>query len=389
MQWVNRPDADFRGYAGTLAGGEVKPGDEVVVAASGQLTRIARIVTADGDRPAARAGDAVTLTLADEVDLSRGDVLASPGARPDVADQFAADLVWMAEAPLFAGRPYIVKLGTATVSGVVSRIKHKVNVNNFDELAADSLTLNEVGSVNVALATPVAFDPYTLNPRTGAFILIDRMTNATVAAGMIRHPLRRASNIHRQALTIDRAAREALNGHRPAILWFTGLSGSGKSTIANALETRLHLLGAHTYLLDGDNVRHGLNRDLGFTDTDRVENIRRVAEVAKLFADAGMIVLVSFISPFRAERNMARELVEPGLFHEVFVDTPIEVCRQRDPKGLYRKADAGEIRNFTGIDSPYEQPEAPEFHLRTTTADPDALAEALLAALRPQLGLGL
>ncbi|CAG4907805.1 unnamed protein product [Acidocella sp. C78] len=389
VQWVNRPDADFRGYAGTLAGGEVRPGDEVVVAASGQLTRIARIVTADGDRPAARAGEAVTLTLADEVDLSRGDVLASPGARPDVADQFAADLVWMGEAPLLAGRPYIVKLGTATVSGVVSRIKHKVNVNNFDELAADSLTLNEVGSVNVALATPVAFDPYTLNPRTGAFILIDRMTNATVAAGMIRHPLRRASNIHRQALTIDRTAREALNGHRPAILWFTGLSGSGKSTIANALETRLHLLGAHTYLLDGDNVRHGLNRDLGFTDTDRVENIRRVAEVAKLFADAGMIVLVSFISPFRAERNMARELVEPGLFYEVFVDTPIAVCRQRDPKGLYRKADAGEIRNFTGIDSPYEPPEAPEFHLRTTTAEPDALAESLLAALRPQLGLGL
>ncbi|HQT59714.1 MAG TPA: sulfate adenylyltransferase subunit CysN [Acidiphilium sp.] len=389
VQWVNRPDADFRGYAGTLAGGEIRPGDEVLVAASGQLTRIARIVTADGDRPAARAGEAVTLTLADEVDLSRGDMLASPGARPDVADQFAADLVWMGEAPLFAGRPYIVKLGTATVSGVVSRIKHKVNVNNFDELAAESLMLNEVGSVNVALATPVAFDPYTLNPRTGAFILIDRMTNATVAAGMIRHPLRRASNIHRQALTIDRTAREALNGHRPAILWFTGLSGSGKSTIANALETKLHLLGVHTYLLDGDNVRHGLNRDLGFTDTDRVENIRRVAEVAKLFADAGMIVLVSFISPFRAERNMARELVEPGLFHEVFVDTPIEVCRERDPKGLYRKADAGEIRNFTGIDSPYEPPEAPEFHLRTTTADPDALADSLLAALRPQLGLGL
>lgn len=388
VQWVNRPDANFRGYAGTIAGGSANVGDMVVVAASGQTSRIARIVTADGDKTSTRAGDAVTLTLTDEVDLSRGDVLAGPEARPDVADQFAADLVWMNEAPLYAGRPYVVKIGTASVSGTVSKIKHKVNVNNFDELAADTLTLNEVGSVNLALSAPVAFDPYTINPRTGAFILIDRMTNATVAAGMVRHPLRRASNIHRQALTIDLAAREALNGHRPAILWFTGLSGSGKSTIANMLETKLHLLGAHTYLLDGDNVRHGLNRDLGFTDTDRVENIRRVAEVAKLFADAGLIVLVSFISPFRAERNMARELVEPGLFHEVYVDTPIEVCRERDPKGLYRKADAGEIRNFTGIDSPYEPPEAPEFHLRTTMADPEALAETLLASLRPQLGLG-
>lgn len=389
VQWVNRPDATFRGYAGTVAGGTARVGDAVVVAGSGQVTRIARIVTADGDKTATRAGEAVTLTLTDEVDLSRGDLLAEADARPDVADQFAADLVWMGEAPLYAGRPYVVKIGTAAVSGVVSRIKHKVNVNNFDELAADSLALNEVGSVNLALSAPVAFDPYAVSPRTGAFIMIDRMTNATVAAGMVRHPLRRANNIHRQALTIDRSAREALNRHRPAILWFTGLSGSGKSTIANALETKLHLLGAHTYLLDGDNVRHGLNRDLGFTDTDRVENIRRVAEVAKLFADAGLIVLVSFISPFRAERNMARELVEPGLFHEVFVDTPIEVCRERDPKGLYRKADAGEILNFTGIDSPYESPDAPEFHLRTTTSDPEALAETLLTSLRPQLGLGL
>lgn len=387
VQWVSRPNADFRGYAGTVAGGGVAVGDAVVVAASGQASRVARIVTADGDLPAARTGDAVTITLADEIDASRGDVLANAEARPEVADQFAADLVWMSEAPLLPGRPYIVRIGTASVSGVVSRIKHKVNVNNFDELAADRLTLNEVGSVNVALSSAVAFDAYAENRRTGAFILIDRIGNETVAAGMVRHPLRRASNIHRQALTIDRAAREARNGHRPGILWFTGLSGSGKSTIANLLETKLHLLGAHTYLLDGDNVRHGLNRDLGFTEGDRVENIRRVGEVAKLFADAGLIVLVSFISPFRAERRMARELVEPGLFHEVFVDTPIDVCRERDPKGLYRKADAGQISNFTGIDSPYERPEAPEFHLRTEEAAPDAMADRLLAALRGPLAL--
>ncbi|MDD2876173.1 MAG: sulfate adenylyltransferase subunit CysN [Acidiphilium sp.] len=387
VQWVNRPDANFRGYAGTIAGGTIHPGDTIVVAGSGRSSQIARIVTADGDRAAASVGDAVTLTLADELDISRGDSLASPDARPEVADQFAADLVWMSDTPLLPGRPYIARIGTATISGVVSKIRHKINVNNFDELAADNLALNEVALVNIALAAPVAFDAYHANRRTGAFILIDRVSNATVAAGMVRHALRRASNIHTQALTIDRAAREARNGHRPAILWFTGLSGSGKSTIANLLETKLHLLGAHTYLLDGDNIRHGLNRDLGFTDVDRVENIRRVGEVAKLFADAGMIVLVSFISPFRAERRMAREQVESGLFHEVFVDTPIDICRQRDPKGLYRKADAGQIRNFTGIDSPYEPPEAPEFHLRTTTNDPNALADDLLAALRPQLGL--
>jgi bifunctional enzyme CysN/CysC len=386
VQWVNRPHADFRGYAGTIAGGTIRPGDAVIVAASGRASTIARIVTADGDRESAGAGEAITLTLTDELDISRGDILAAPDSRPDVADQFAADLVWMSAAPLLAGRPYLVRIGTASVGCVVSKIRHKINVNNFDELAAETLALNEVALVNLALATPVAFDPYQANRRTGAFILIDRVTNETVAAGMIRHALRRASNIHTQALTIDRAAREARNGHRPAILWFTGLSGSGKSTIANLLEARLHLLGAHTYLLDGDNIRHGLNRDLGFTDADRVENIRRVGEVAKLFADAGMIVLVSFISPFRAERRMARELVEPGLFQEVFVDTPIEICRQRDPKGLYRKADSGEIRNFTGIDSPYEPPEAPEFHLRTATASADDLADHLVTALRSRLG---
>ncbi|MGC9270840.1 sulfate adenylyltransferase subunit CysN [Acidiphilium sp.] len=386
VQWVNRPDAGFRGYAGTIAGGSIRPGDPIIVAASGRTSHVARIVTADGDRRAASEGEAITLTLVDELDISRGDILAPPAARPDVADQFAADLVWMSETPLLPGRPYTLRIGTATVSGVVSKIRHKINVNNFDELAAEQLNLNEVALVNLALATPVAFDAYQDNRRTGAFILIDRVSHATVAAGMIRHALRRASNIHTQSLTVDRAARTARNRHQPAILWFTGLSGSGKSTIANLLETKLHLLGAHTYLLDGDNIRHGLNRDLGFTDADRVENIRRIGEVAKLFADAGMIVLVSFISPFRAERRMARELVEPGLFHEVFVDTPIAVCRERDPKGLYRKADAGQIRNFTGIDSPYEPPEAPEFRLDTTTSDPEALADSMLSSLRETLG---
>jgi len=387
VQWVNRPDANFRGYAGTIAAGSIAPGDPVIVANSGRTSTIARIVTADGDLPHATAGMAITITLADELDISRGDLLAPPAAPPEVADQFAADLVWMSAAPLLPGRPYVVRLGTTTISGVVSKIRHKINVNNFDELAADNLALNEVALVNLALSAPVAFDPYQSNRRTGAFILIDRVTNETVAAGMIRHALRRAANIHTQALTIDRAAREARNRHRPAVLWFTGLSGSGKSTIANLLEARLHLLGAHTYLLDGDNIRHGLNRDLGFTDADRVENIRRVAEVARLFTDAGLIVLVSFISPFRAERRMARELLDPGLFHEVYVDTPIEICRQRDPKGLYRKADAGQIRNFTGIDSPYEPPESPEFHLRTTEAPAETQAETLLTALASRLGI--
>jgi bifunctional enzyme CysN/CysC len=387
VQWVNRPDDSFRGYAGTIAGGKIHAGERITVAASGQSSTVARIVTADGDLPTARAGDAVTLVLDDEIDISRGDLLAAPQHLPDYADQFAADLVWMDEAPLLPGRPYLFRIGTRTVSGVVSRIKHKVNINSFEHLAAENLALNEVASVNVALASQTSFDHYDVNRRTGAFIMIDRVSNATVAAGMIRFGLRRATNIHRQALTVDRAARQARNHHAPAILWFTGLSGAGKSTIANLVEARLHALGAHTYLLDGDNIRHGLNRDLGFTDADRVENIRRVAEVAKLFADAGLIVLVSFISPFRAERQMARELVEPGLFQEVFVDTPIDICRQRDPKGLYRKADAGEIKHFTGIDSPYEPPEAPEFHLRTDVKSAEALADEMVSGLAAQLGL--
>ncbi len=387
VQWVNRPDASFRGYAGTIASGTVRPGDSVVISGSGRVTKVARIVAADGDRNTARAGDAVTLTIADAIDISRGDVIASSDSRPEVADQFAADLIWMDAADLLPGRPYLFRIGTATVSGVVSRIKHKLDIDHLEHLAADRLSLNEIGAVNVALASPVSFDPYEANRRMGAFIVIDRVTNTTAGAGMIRFPLRRANNIHRQAVTIRSTDRVARNRHRPAILWFTGLSGAGKSTIANLLEARLHAAGAHTYLLDGDNIRHGLNRDLGFTDADRVENIRRVAEVAKLFADAGLIVLVSFISPFRAERQMARELVEPGIFHEVFVDTPIEVCRSRDPKGLYRKADAGQIRNFTGIDSAYESPEDPEFWLRTVDSAPEALVDSLYGELAPAIGL--
>jgi bifunctional enzyme CysN/CysC len=383
VQWVNRPDAQFRGFAGTIAGGHVHRGDRLIVTGSGQSSAVARIITARGDAEQARAGEAVTLTFTDEIDISRGDLLADPTARPDVADQFAADLIWMDAAPLLPGRPYLFRVGTALVSGVVSKIKHQVDVAHFEPLAANRLVLNAVGAVNISLTAPVAFDPYEQNRRTGSLIMIDRESNATVAAGMIRFPLRRASNIHLQTLTVSQTDRVARNRHRPAILWFTGLSGSGKSTIANLLEAKLHADGVHTYLLDGDNIRHGLNRDLGFTDADRVENIRRVGEVAKLFTDAGLVVLVSFISPFRAERRMVRELAAPGQFHEIFVDTPIEICRARDPKGLYRKADAGEIRNFTGIDSPYEVPEAPEFVLHTADSTPETLADELFRAVRP------
>jgi bifunctional enzyme CysN/CysC len=382
VQWVNRPNLDFRGFSGTVASGAIRPGDRVVVAGSGAATTVARIVTADGDRAEAIPGDAVTLVLADEIDASRGDVLAAPTDLPDVGEQFAADIVWMSDVPMLPGRSYLFRVGTKMVSGSISKLKHKIDVNNFDHIAADWLKLNEIGTVNVSLSAPVAFDPYDANRRTGAFIVIDRVTNATLAAGMIRFGLRRATNVHRQVLTVDAAARAALNGHKPAILWFTGLSGSGKSTIANLVEAKLHRRGAHTFMLDGDNVRHGLNRDLGFTDTDRVENIRRVAEVAKLFADAGLIVLVSFISPFRAERELARELAPPGQFFEVFVDTPIELCRARDPKGLYKKADAGLIKNFTGISSPYEAPEHPEFWLRTAERSSEESARLLVDGLQ-------
>src|SRR6201996_603853 len=382
VQWVNRPNLDFRGFAGTIAGGRIKPGDAVAIAKSGRTTKVARIVTMDGDLPEAVAGDAVTLTLSDEVDISRGDVLADPQARPAVSDQFAAHVLWMAEDEMLPGRQYLLKLGTATVPAQISALKHKIDVNNLDHLAGKTLALNEVGYCNLALGQALSFDPYRENRDTGGFILIDRFTNATVGAGMIDFGLRRATNVHWQALDVNKDARARLKGQRPAMLWFTGLSGSGKSTIANLVEKALAAEGRHTYLLDGDNVRHGLNRDLGFTDVDRVENIRRVGETAKLFLDAGLIVLVSFISPFRSERRMARELVGPGEFIEIFVDTPLEVCMQRDPKGLYEKARAGAIKNFTGIDSPYEAPEQAEITLATVEAPAEAQAERILSYLR-------
>ncbi len=365
MQWVNRPNLDFRGFSGTVVSGRIKAGDAVAVAKSGRTSTVKRIVTMDGDLSEAIAGDAVTLTLEDEIDISRGDVLCATGARAEVSDQLAAHILWMTEEALLPGRQYLLKLATTTVPAQITALKHKIDVNTLDHLAAKTLNLNEVGYANFSLAQPIAFDPYAENRDMGGFILIDRFTNATVGAGMIEFGLRRATNVHWQALDVNKDVRAALKHQKPAVLWFTGLSGSGKSTIANIVERTLYSQGRHTYLLDGDNVRHGLNRDLGFTNADRVENIRRVAEAAKLFVDAGLIVLVSFISPFRSERRMARELVGDGEFVEVFVDTPLEVCMARDPKGLYRKAKAGTIRNFTGIDSPYEPPQTPEIVLKT------------------------
>ena len=381
IQLVNRPDSDFRGYCGTVASGRVRPGATIVAAATGQSAHVDRVVTMDGDVDEALAGAAVTLTLDHEIDLSRGDMIVEASARPEVSDQLAAHLIWMSNQEMLPGRSYLLKAGTRTVGAAVSELKHQVDVDSFKPLAAKTLGLNDIGFCNLSLVEPIAFDPYDDNRTTGSFILMDRFTNATVAAGMIRFGLRRATNIHVQALTIDKEARANAKYQKPCVLWFTGLSGAGKSTIANRVEEKLHLLGCHTYLLDGDNVRHGLNRDLGFTDADRVENVRRVGEAAKLFVDAGLIVLVSFISPFRSERRMARELVEKGEFFEVFVDVPLEVAEERDPKGLYRKARDGEIAHFTGIDSPYEVPENPEFHLDAAADTPDALADRIVAYL--------
>ena len=382
VQWVNRPHLDFRGYAGTVASGIVRRGDEVLISPSGKRAHVARIVTADGDLEAAQEGDAVTLTFAEEVDVSRGDLIALPGSAPSIADQIAAKLIWFDDEPMLPGRAYTLKCGPQTTTATVSNLKHKLNVDNFDHVAGKTLELNEVGSCNISTARALVFDPYAENVDTGSFILIDRFTNATVAAGMIEFGLRRATNIQWQELFIDKAARAGLKEQRPCVLWFTGLSGAGKSTIANTLEKRLHAMGRHTYMLDGDNIRHGLNKDLGFTDADRVENIRRVAEAARLFVDAGLIVMVSFISPFRSERRMARDLFQEGEFIEVYIDTPLEVCEERDPKGLYRKARAGLITNFTGIDSLYEPPENAELKLDTSKTTPETLAEAVLKELR-------
>ena len=381
VQWVNRPHQNFRGYAGTLAAGEVKPGDEVIVLPSARRSRVSRVLDAEGDVASATAGQAVTLTLADEIDISRGDVIAAAGDPPEVADQFAAHLLWMSDAPLLPGRPYWLKIGARTVSATVTEIKHRIDVNTQEHLAAKRLELNEVGYCNLSLDEPIPFEAYARNRTLGGFILIDRYDNGTAAAGTLDFALRRAGNVHWQHVDVDKAARARQKGQVPKVLWFTGLSGAGKSTIANLVDKRLHALGYHSFLLDGDNVRHGLNRDLGFTDEDRVENIRRVAEVAKLMTDAGLIVLVSFISPFRAERRMARARFDAGEFVEVFVDVPLAVAEARDVKGLYRKARAGLIPNFTGIDSPYEAPEHPELHLDAGAGDPEAMALQVLAHL--------
>ncbi len=378
VQWVCRPDQDFRGFAGNVATGSVKPGDAVIALPSGRRSQVARVITADADLQLAQAGQAITLTLADELDISRGDVIASADKPPQVSDQFAVHLLWLGEERLLPGRPYWLKTGACTLSASVTEIKHKVDVNTQEHLAAKHLELNEVAYCNLHLDRPIPFESYADSRGLGAFILIDRQSNATVAAGTIDFALRRASNIHWQHVDVDKQARARIKAQHPRCVWFTGLSGSGKSTIANLAEKRLLALGHHTYLLDGDNVRHGLSKDLGFTDEDRVENIRRVAEVARLMVDAGLIVLVSFISPFRAERRMARAMFADGDFLEVFVDTPLEVAESRDVKGLYARARAGLIRNFTGIDSPYEPPEHPELILHAADEPVDELAEQLV-----------
>ena len=381
VQWVNRPNLDFRGFSGLVASGVIRPGDKVKALPSGRESTVERIVTFSGDLPEAVAGQSVTITLHDEIDVSRGDVLAAAGSPPAVADQFETTLVWFDDEPMLPGRPYLMKLGTRVVSAQVAEPKYKINVNSLEHLAATRLELNEIGVCNLSTDAPIAFDAYAQNKDLGGFILIDRISNRTVGAGMLHFALRRSQNIHWQALDVDKQTRSAAKGQKARVVWLTGLSGSGKSTIANLLEKRLHVEGRHTYLMDGDNVRHGLNKDLGFTEEDRVENIRRVAEVAKLMVDAGLIVLVSFISPFRAERRMARDLMGEREFVEVFVDTPLAEAERRDVKGLYAKARSGELKNFTGISSPYEAPEHPEIHIDTTRMTAEQAAERIFAWL--------
>jgi bifunctional enzyme CysN/CysC len=382
VQWVNRPNLNFRGFCGTLSSGTATVGDRIRVQPSGRESRIARIISAGADRPVAVTGESITVTLEDEIDISRGDVISAATAPAEVADQFQATVIWMDDEPMLPGRPYMLKVGTRTVSATITEPRYKVNVNTMEHLAAKQLELNEIGVCNIALDRVVPFDPYSDNRDTGGFILIDRITNNTVGAGMLHFALRRSHNIHLQHVDVTKEARAARLGQRPVVLWFTGLSGAGKSTIANLVEKKLHAMGRHSYLLDGDNLRHGLNKDLGFTEADRVENIRRVAEVARLMIDAGLIVLTAFISPFRAERDMARSLVGTDEFLEIYVDTPLAVAETRDVKGLYRKARRGELSNFTGIDSPYEAPESPELVVNTVECSAEEAADAVIALLQ-------
>jgi len=383
VQWVNRPNLDFRGFAGQIASGTVKPGDTVRVVPSGKTSTVKSIATFDGDLSEAVAGQSVTLTLADEVDCSRGDVIAAGDNPPEASDQFSSTLVWMDETAMKPGRGYWLKIGSQTVTATVQPPKYEIDVNSLDHLAAKTLELNSIGVAEFATDKPIVFEPYAQSKGLGGFILIDKFTNATVAAGMIEFSLRRAQNVHWQATTITRDDHASLKNQKPRVLWFTGLSGSGKSTIANEVEKQLALMNRHTFLLDGDNVRHGLNKDLGFTEADRIENIRRIGEVARLMADAGLIVLTAFISPFRAERQMVREMIPEGEFIEIFVDTPLEVAESRDVKGLYKKARSGELQNFTGIDSPYEAPEEPEIRVNTVDMTPVEAAEYIIAQILP------
>jgi bifunctional enzyme CysN/CysC len=378
VQWVNRPNHEFRGFAGTIVSGEVRPGDKLRVLPSGKESEVARVVTWGGDLDCGVAGQSITLTLKTEIDVSRGDVLTTASSPPQVADQFEATLVWMHDEPMFPGRTYAMKIGAKNVLATVGLVKYRINVNSLEHVAAERLELNDIGVVEIQLDHPIPFQPYKENRELGGFILMDRLTHNTIGAGLLHFSLRRADNIHWQALDVNRKVRARQKRQQPCLLWFTGLSGAGKSTIANLVERRLVSMDRHTYLLDGDNIRHGLNRDLGFTPQDRVENIRRVGEVAKLMVDAGLIVLASFISPFRAERRMVRDLFQPGEFLELFIDAPLEVAEQRDPKGLYKKARRGELKNFTGVDSPYELPEQPEIRIDTTLMTAEEAADEII-----------
>ena len=388
VQWVNRPDAEFRGFAGTIASGLVRPGDSVLVCPSGKTSAVKRVLGPDGDLDSAGAGRAVTITLADEIDVSRGDIIASASDPPSLSDQFACHIVWMHENPLLPERPYLLKIGARVAGAQVTAIKYRLNVSSLEHTAARTLELNDIAYCNIGLDRQIAFDPYRELRETGGFILIDRYTHDTLGAGMIDFGLWRGSNLTRHRLAIDKPARAAQKNQKACVLWLTGLSGAGKSATANAVERRLHAMGRHSYTLDGDNLRHGLTKDLGFTAVDRVENVRRIAEVARLFVDAGLIVLVSVISPFRDERRMAREMMDEDEFVEIFVDCPIEVCEQRDPKGLYRKARAGQIKNFTGVDSAYEPPEDPEIVLKTAERSVDEAAAQVIDYLRSMAGGG-